>query len=118
MRLHINIGSKNKLDPTRLIGLINEGLDSGNAEVGKIEIMKKFSFFEIEEKAGVKLMEALKGQAHEGVALEVQPSEAKPSGASKGKSSFKDNKKKDFRSKPWNKRDSGGGGRKGRRKKY
>jgi len=124
-RLYINVGSKNKLNATRLIGLINEGLDSGSAEVGKIEIMKKFSFFEIEEKAGEKLIQSLQGQAHDGVALEVEVSEERPQGGPNKSESFrrdkrkgdkKGDKKRDFRSRDRNERDSGG--RKGRRKKY
>ena len=119
-RLYINIGSKNKLNPNRLIGLINEGLDSGDAEVGKIEIMKKFSFFEIEEKAAQRLIQALKGQAHDDVPLVVEKSEERPTGASSPRSSsFKgegrEKKRKDFRSKGRNKRE--GGGRKHHRKR-
>ena len=47
-RMFINIGTKNKLTPPRLIGIINEALDSSTAEIGKIDLMRNFSFFDIE----------------------------------------------------------------------
>lgn len=88
-RLFINVGSKNKLNPARLIGLINEGLDSGDVDIGKIDIMKTFSFFEIEDASEAKLIKALEGQTFEGVSLIIEPSKEKASSGSfsKGKSS-------------------------------
>jgi len=52
-RIFINVGNKNNLTPARLIGVINEALDSGTAKIGKIEILKKFSFFEIDQQVDV-----------------------------------------------------------------
>ena len=84
-RLYINAGSKDNLNPARLIGIVNEGLDSGNAEIGKIEILKKFSFFEIEEQAVQPLISSLKGKKFEGVPLMVEKSNPKPEGGKTGK---------------------------------
>jgi len=78
-RLFINAGSKNNLDPLRLIGLINNGLDSGDAEIGKIEILKNFSFFEIEKGKEQKLINALSGQEFENVTLSLEISKEKSS---------------------------------------
>lgn len=77
-RLYINVGSKNNLNPARLIGLINETLDSSEAEIGEIEILKKFSFFEIENKVAKPLIEGLKKQRFEGIPLLVEVSKDKP----------------------------------------
>ena len=93
-RMYINVGKKNKLTPSRLIGLINEGLDSGNAEIGKIEILKNFSFFEIEEKTTGKLIAGLKGQPFEGIDLLVELSQEKASSSSFSKKKF--SKKRGF----------------------
>ncbi len=108
-RLYINVGSKNDLTPARLIGVINEGLDSGDAEIGKIEIMKKFSFFEIEDKKEQQIIKALKGQAFEGVPLLVEVSQEKPAGAFTSKE--KPYKRKEY----GNKRSGGSGGREKRK---
>jgi len=48
-RFYINLGSKNNLTASRLIGMVNEKTQIRNIEVGKIDIMRKFSFFEIEK---------------------------------------------------------------------
>lgn len=76
-RLYLNVGSKRGLNPKRLIGLINHGLDSGNVAIGKIEILKKFSFFEIEEKAADALIDALRGKEFEGISLLAERSPEK-----------------------------------------
>ncbi|MDB4539984.1 DEAD/DEAH box helicase [Saprospiraceae bacterium] len=78
-RLFINVGASNRLDPGRLIGLINQGLDSGNAGIGKIEILRNFSFFEIEEGIENDLIDALKGRNFEGIPLSVEVSQERPS---------------------------------------
>ncbi len=48
-RFFINIGRKDKLNPARLIGLINEQNISKNIEIGQIEILDTFSFFELDK---------------------------------------------------------------------
>jgi ATP-dependent RNA helicase DeaD len=78
-RLFINVGASNRLDPGRLIGLINQGLDSGNAGIGKIEILRNFSFFEIEEGIENDLIDALKGRNFEGIPLSVEVSQERRS---------------------------------------
>jgi len=85
-RLFINVGVSNNLNPARLIGLINEALDSSSATVGNIEIMKKFAFFEIESSVESKLIKALCKMSFEGVPLSVEPSQEKPAGAKSEKS--------------------------------
>ena len=77
-RLFINVGNKNNLTPARLMGLVNEGLNSGNTEIGKIEIMKKFSFFEVEKGVAEKLKSALNGEVFEGVKVSVEASQERP----------------------------------------
>ena len=48
-RFFINIGRKDKLNPARLIGLINEQAIAKNIEIGQIEILDTFSFFELDK---------------------------------------------------------------------
>ncbi len=77
-RLFINLGMKNDLTPTRLIGLINKTLNSNDADVGAIEIMKKFAFFDIEQDAVKPLVDKLNGREHEGVKVQLEVSTEKP----------------------------------------
>ena len=49
-RFFINIGRKDKLNPARLIGLINDQKITDHIEIGAIDILDTFSFFEIEKK--------------------------------------------------------------------
>ena len=49
-RFFINIGRKDKLNPARLIGLINDQNITDHIEIGAIDILDTFSFFEIEKK--------------------------------------------------------------------
>ena len=120
--MYINVGEKQKLNPARLIGLINEGLDSNNAEIGKIEILKSFSFFEIENTMDSKLIESLKGKKFDNVPLLVEVSQGKSEGgyskekSDRGYSKRNSSRKKSFggKSKFGNKRNKdrkGGGGK-------
>ncbi len=87
-RLFINLGMKNDLTPTRLIGLINKTLNSNEADVGAIEIMKKFSFFDIEQGVVDRLVDNLNGSEHEGVKVQLEISTDKPTPLPRKKEKF------------------------------
>ena len=46
-RFFINLGKEKNLQAHNLIGLINEYTKDRNIPIGKIDIMRKFSFFEV-----------------------------------------------------------------------
>ena len=48
-RFFINIGRKDRLNPAKLIGLINDQQIAKNIEIGQIEILDTFSFFELDK---------------------------------------------------------------------
>ena len=48
-RFFINIGRKDSLNPGKLIGLINEQNIGDKVEIGAIDILDTFSFFEIDK---------------------------------------------------------------------
>jgi len=48
-RFYINLGQKDRLTPPDLIGLVNRSTRQRNVDVGKINIMRTFSFFEVDE---------------------------------------------------------------------
>lgn len=68
-RIYINVGSNNRVNPTSIIGIINDAPDLRNAEVGRIEIMKKCTFFEIDRRYEHLIGAALSGKSFDGVAL-------------------------------------------------
>ena len=87
-KFYINIGFKNKINPGRLIGMINECLDSRDAVIGHIEILKKFSFFEIEGKYEAQLVNSIKNKKFEGIPLLIETAKEKPLYVSKPRSRF------------------------------
>ena len=91
---YVNVGFRHKLNPGRLIGLINECLRSSDAVIGKIEVMKTFSFFEIEKKWESKLFVGFKGKKFQGIPLLIEGDKGSPRNerGSKRKSKYHDNK--------------------------
>ena len=93
-RMYINLGSKHNLTPKTLLSLINESLDSSDAKIGKIEILRKFSFFEIDREAADALIGSLSRKRFKGLPVMIQFSEEKKSVSwpDKGKRSSKSKK--------------------------
>jgi ATP-dependent RNA helicase DeaD len=48
-RFFVNLGRKDQLNPGKLIGLINDQNITDNVEIGQIEILDTFSFFELDK---------------------------------------------------------------------
>ena len=79
-RFHVNLGSKNNVSAIDLISLINENTGNKGIEIGKIEILKTFSFFELDKSYEKKVVEAFKDVSRDGikVKLEVSKNREKP----------------------------------------
>jgi ATP-dependent RNA helicase DeaD len=80
-RFFINLGVKQGLNPARLMGLINEQTRTRDIVIGRIDIMKKFSFFEVENSFEKTILDAFsKGKAaiFEGVKVAVEISKPEP----------------------------------------
>ena len=88
-RFHINIGTKHRLNPLKLISLINESLNSDIHEIGKIEILKTFSFFEIDSIVSQELLESLNETKFNNVKVKVDISKR-----SSARSNFRRDKRK------------------------
>lgn len=108
-RFFVNLGSKNKLNPARLIGLINEALPNEQIDIGRIDIMAKFSFFEAEKGYAKEFTKAFKKINFEGQSVSVELSKPDPKGNRKEKNEYPDKKRK--------RKDSRGGFDKPKRKK-
>ncbi len=70
-RMFINAGKKQNLNASRLLGLINDNLRKKNIEIGKIDIQRKFSFFEIDSRFESELIKAMGRAAIDGHPLKV-----------------------------------------------
>ena len=112
-RFHINIGTKHRLNPLKLISLINESLNSDIHEIGKIEILKTFSFFEIDSIVSEELLETLNETKFNNVKVKVDISK-RSSAPSNFRRDKRKRRKNSSRKNKWN---SSGRPRKKNRKK-
>jgi ATP-dependent RNA helicase DeaD len=65
-RFYINLGKMDKINPAKLIGFINENLRKRDVEIGQIEILKSFSFFEIDKNYRDDVLEKFKNTEFNG----------------------------------------------------
>lgn len=70
-KLFINAGKKQNLNASGLIGLINEFSGRRNIEIGKIDIQRKFSFFEVDSNFERDLIKALNNTVIEGHVINI-----------------------------------------------
>lgn len=102
-RFHINLGSKQNLSASSLIALVNRSCQGKRIEFGKIEILRKFSFFEIEQSRTKQLLADMSDTLYDGIPVTVQlsmPSKfenSKPDYASGGDRKRAPGKKKKVR---------------------
>jgi ATP-dependent RNA helicase DeaD len=72
VRFHMNIGKKNGVGAQHILGLINDKIQKRNIFIGKIDIMKSFSFFEIEEEQKMEIIRKLNNIKWRGAQLKVE----------------------------------------------
>ncbi|MDR1556427.1 MAG: DEAD/DEAH box helicase [Tannerellaceae bacterium] len=75
-RFFINFGKADGLYPNQLIELINKCVP-GKVRVGKIDLRDSFSFFEIEEKEAIRLMNRMNSFEVDGRRISVEPAQGK-----------------------------------------
>lgn len=90
-RFFINLGRTDDLRPNSLMGLINEFTGLNNIEIGKIELLKNFSFFEIDSNFADVVIRAFKDKVYKKrkIVLEIATSTGKPEGSA-NKNRFKE----------------------------
>jgi len=71
-RIFINLGTKNSMNPSNLIGLINDRTGNKSIQIGKIEMMKKFSFFEIDSRFEREVMGSFRDCTIDGIRVSVE----------------------------------------------
>lgn len=104
-RLCIRTGKAHGMNPAQLIGMLNRRVPKKRIAIGKVDVQRNLTFFDVDAKEANTVVKALTGVVDKGVALDVQiygPGEAAGSGDRKSK--FKkarkgggnDNFKKEF----------------------
>ncbi len=99
-RLFINLGKMDNFFPNELIGLLN-GNTRGRVELGRIDLMKNFSFFEVDEKEAGNVVKALNRANWNGrkVSVEIAGEEGKEAPKGRRKSEGNNYGKKEFEGK-------------------
>ena len=72
VRFHMNVGKKNGVGAQHILGLINDKIQKRNIFIGKIDIMKSFSFFEIEAEQENEIIRKLNNIKWRGAQLKVE----------------------------------------------
>lgn len=93
-RFFMNIGKKEQLDQSKLLKLLNENANDRDIHYGAIDIMRSFSFFEVESKYADKILRSLANAKYDGLPVSVQIAQAPKVPDTTEKSSRKD----DFKS--------------------
>ena len=78
-RFFINLGSIAGVNAAILIGIINDNTHTRNMEIGKIDIMKRFSFFEVDKQHQKDIIQSFKNAKFRDQKIIVEVSESKPS---------------------------------------
>ncbi len=86
-RLFINLGKTDRLSAGDLISLVNSNTRGMQVRIGQIEILKNFSFFEVDRAFEQEVVNAMDKQVINGYKLIVEKASAKTGGGS-GESKF------------------------------
>ncbi len=115
-RFFLNIGKKSKLNPASLIELITSKTENKTIEIGEIEILKTFSFFEVEKSEENAIMKGFQDSSFNDIPLAVEVSNPKAKKSQGGFDHYdRPKKKKTGNGKKYS--DSKFNGRKNRRRK-
>ena len=71
-RFFINLGAKDQLTPRELIGFINRCTQNRKLEIGRIDLMDSFSFFEVPHKHTFTILGAFQGVKYNDRAVSVE----------------------------------------------
>ena len=90
-RFYINLGKMDKVTPAKLMGIINENLKRKDVTIGRIELLRSFSFFEIDSAFADEVLQAFKNVTYNKRTLFVEVTNS-PKKREKGRRKRKDRK--------------------------
>ena len=93
VRMHINLGKIDRFNLRGLMAMLNDNTRR-RVDVGRVDLMKKFSFFEVEEKEAGNVLKAFRGLTWNGRRVVVEVAQETPGGASDYTDDFAANPRK------------------------
>ncbi|MFN8256926.1 MAG: DEAD/DEAH box helicase [Bacteroidales bacterium] len=84
-RFYINLGLKDNLNVSMLIGYLNRVLQGQKIEIGKVEIMKKFSFFEMDKSYESEVLKAFRNADFDDKEVILEISRPEPEGSKRNR---------------------------------
>ncbi len=82
-RFHLSFGKKDNITPKILFGLINKHCKQRNIEIGSIDLLRNFSFINVEERAADSFMKDMNEVVYKGKKLLVTEA-SEPKGGKRG----------------------------------
>lgn len=79
-RLFVSIGSRDHVTPGNMMGFVNRIVDNRDVSIGQIDIMRNFSFFEVDQEHTQEVVDALQGAKFDGMEVTVEVASERPSG--------------------------------------
>jgi ATP-dependent RNA helicase DeaD len=73
-KLHINIGNKHELNAGSLIAWVNRHSRGKRIGIGRIEILRNFSFFEVDSELATQVVKDLEGTSFDGNPVSIETS--------------------------------------------
>ncbi|MCF6358189.1 MAG: DbpA RNA binding domain-containing protein, partial [Draconibacterium sp.] len=71
-RFFFNMGKKNGISKRTIIDLINQNMPGKSVEIGNIEVLKGFSFFEIDKKYEREIISAFRSASYKGQRVGIE----------------------------------------------
>ena len=84
-RFFMNMGKKDGIAPNKIIGMINENTKDRDINIGSIDVMDNFSFFEVSKEHGGKVMKSFQKSHFKGRSVNVEVAEESNGGKSRKK---------------------------------
>lgn len=83
VRLHLNVGKTSKLTPVGLIEMINKNSSKRGVEIGDIDILRNFTFFNIEKGSEKDLIKGMSNSSFKGEKLSISVAKENPNSGGK-----------------------------------
>jgi ATP-dependent RNA helicase DeaD len=104
VKLFVNIGRKEKVDPRDLVRVITRETDVTGREIGKINVYNEFSFVEVPEEHAKHVIQRLRKKTINGTRINVEVSREKKYAGSRDNGKHNHNKRREYGK--WNKGDN------------